>query len=415
MASRRRFYARDFQPGDLMPLWEIHAKQWSGQNFLQVAPEEIFAEFGQLLTFTFRDSFGNLSLAHLCASDLDRARYAVAPTDRRIVRELLSGAISVRDALDQPWTWVVDVGANGSVLSSWAIRITDFPPDALPDPEVLLYPELEPMIRLRATGDRVRVGAIPAATIRKIVDGVEYAYKGIRKAIGPVGAPMWRDANVLDAQQLRFGSVEIAFRPTSANVQENQKIEQVLARALKWAFFPDFRLSDDNPRENRAILEAVKWMSPGRGERATRIEVTGRVAELALDASPGRVLLTRKTWKRAHLQLRRLAIRDPEPEKLSVVGRIRQVDEDFPAFTLREREDRGVDVSFTFDLEEYMDDVHDAQLGGYRVLVTGERSPGEELFVLRRMKPVHQEENDDSLGITDIDDDEDDDDDEDIT
>ena len=271
------------------------------------------------------------------------------------------------------------------------------------------------MIRLRATGDRVRVGAIPAATIRKIVDGVEYAYKGIRKAIGPVGAPMWRDANVLDAQQLRFGSVEIAFRPTSANVQENQKIEQVLARALKWAFFPDFRLSDDNPRENRAILEAVKWMSPGRGERATRIEVTGRVAELALDASPGRVLLTRKTWKRAHLQLRRLAIRDPEPEKLSVVGRIRQVDEDFPAFTLREREDRGVDVSFTFDLEEYMDDVHDAQLGGYRVLVTGERSPGEELFVLRRMKPVHQEENDDSLGITDIDDDEDDDDDEDIT
>ncbi len=93
-------------------------------------------------------------LAHFCDDAENTYRYFVAPTSRRLLNRLRVGDISIRGALDQPLTWLVDANAGGEVERAWAMPIESVPADALPNDDVMLRPNLDPLIRLRAIGCR---------------------------------------------------------------------------------------------------------------------------------------------------------------------------------------------------------------------------------------------------------------------
>lgn len=123
----------------MMPLWDVTAPHWNGQNFTQVKPLEVLAELDEPLTFTFADSNGSLMLAHLCSEGAGRLRYIVAPTTFRIVHDLKTAARSIREALDQPIVWLLDLGAEAMVCDAWVTTLSGLPEGVVPAPDVLLH------------------------------------------------------------------------------------------------------------------------------------------------------------------------------------------------------------------------------------------------------------------------------------
>jgi hypothetical protein len=92
-----------------------------------------------------------------------------------------------------------------------------------------------------------------------------------------------------------------------------------------------------------------------------KVEISGRVAELATGSPIARVSLTRRTRKRARLQRERLQDNKPEPEYIKAVGYVREVDTESSTFELRDRTDspNAPNLVFAFD-EDDLDDVTDA-------------------------------------------------------
>ena len=126
-----------------MALWDVQSQQASLDTFKAVKPLDVLINYGEPLTFTFLNELGNLMLAHLCDSDEKVNRFFVAPTNEKIVEKLKVGGISIRGALDQPWSWLLDVATNGEVVECWSQRLEEIPEDAVPAENVLLYRDLE--------------------------------------------------------------------------------------------------------------------------------------------------------------------------------------------------------------------------------------------------------------------------------
>jgi hypothetical protein len=56
---------------------------------------------------------------------------------------LTKGRISVREALDQPSLWIIDVDAFHKPIASWRSSLGLVPDDVLPEPGTMLWPSLE--------------------------------------------------------------------------------------------------------------------------------------------------------------------------------------------------------------------------------------------------------------------------------
>ncbi len=203
-----------------------------------------------------------------------------------------------------------------------------------------------------------------------------------------------REFNVLDAQQFAFNSVEIAFRPTTREIKDNpggqEKVEELFAAGLRWVQQLSPAPASDLADVNRAVLEAIKSLSPGRGSLAMKVEVSGRVAERATGSPSARVVLTRRTRRRAQAEIRRLVEAKPEPEYLTVVGRVKEADAEALTFELRNRTDKpgAGDVIFAFQPDD-IDDVTDALRAGYLVRVGGSREPGATTYQIVFFEPLN--------------------------
>jgi hypothetical protein len=372
---------------------EVQLPSWNGANFGHLTPIEVLVSYDGPITFTFRDAVGVMMLAHLVDEDASYGRYVVAPTSAKIIGRLKAGAISVRDAIDQPIVWLIDMVGGTDVVRSWAVSFTQIPASLLPAPDVMLSPRLQPMIRLRAIGSSIKDGAIPAATIRNLVTGAEQAYRKLRDQVrGTAGtvSTRVREFNVLDAQQFAFNSVEIAFRPTKQeNAGDQEKVEELFAAGLRWVQQFSSAPPSESDDVNLAVLEAIKSLSPGRGSRATKIEVSGRVLERATGNSSDRIVLTRNTRKRATSQIRRMTEQRPSPEYLMAVGRIKEADTEKYTFQLRDRTDvpDAEDVVFAFQPDD-IDDIADALRLGYEVRVGGTRDENMLVYQLVFVEPL---------------------------
>lgn len=363
-----------------MPLWEANLPEWAGRNFTRVVPLDVLVFFDGPLTFTFHDVSGGLMLAHLCDEQEEKLRYVVAPTSSKIIDRLKNGSISIRSALDQPLMWLIDTDAEGMVHRAWVAHPDKLPNEALPAADVMLYPSLEPMFRLRAVGNSIQEGEIPTSAIRNIVNGAETAYRSLRDFAAGTVEQSRSVGGLLRAQQFVFASIEIAFQPRVAVNQE--RIDQLMTRALQWAQNPgdtDRDLPSEDPNEAFVLLQVVRSLSPGKGSSANRVEISGRVADMA-DGSARRVQLTKRTRRIATSRLRSI---ERSVLNISEIGVVDRLDLKEFSFLLRQTEETETrhPVEFEFT-QDYISSVFSAFQQRSKVAVGGVRQPGERRFYL---------------------------------
>jgi hypothetical protein len=88
-----------------------------------------------------------LFLAYQCSEDKDALRFLMVPFSEGQVWGLTKGYASLRDALAQSRTWVVDLGTDWRPLRCWEVDIGSIPPPVLPAPGVMLWAHLTPIVR----------------------------------------------------------------------------------------------------------------------------------------------------------------------------------------------------------------------------------------------------------------------------
>lgn len=127
----------------MMALWEITERAVEYDGIFVISPVEILAEIEGVSTFTFRGKDGDLLLGHLCAVGANVSRYLACRTTDLSVADLKTGMLSLYDVLTVPPVWILDVASNGKVERAWEYDDDNLPLDVIPEPDVLLTPELE--------------------------------------------------------------------------------------------------------------------------------------------------------------------------------------------------------------------------------------------------------------------------------
>ncbi len=142
-----------------MTLWDVTACDYPPELIGNLFPaEEMLFEYNGPLIFTFKTRWNGIAIAYLSDEDDNVLRYVIAPTNQTIVENLKSGIISLRNALDQPVIWLADVTTSDwSVSKCWQLQIKDLPEDAIPKPEVMLYPRLEQLRTIKTKDEQITV------------------------------------------------------------------------------------------------------------------------------------------------------------------------------------------------------------------------------------------------------------------
>ncbi|MEQ6342428.1 MAG: hypothetical protein M3A44_12470 [Gammaproteobacteria bacterium] len=345
--------------------WTVTAPQFDVESFQGISPEEILYEFDGPRIFTARSVMGEL-LFYLADEQDGLCRYIVAPTNTSIIDLMKSGVRSVRDALNQPWVWFLDTQYDGNPVAAWKGTLADAPVDTLPRPGVMLWPHLEPVFVLRAIGDGLGEGTVPASVIRQVVDGATTALKKIAGRVFQAARAQGRKANVirqfydLPMQGVAYNSFEIAFRlPDRKQLNlgageapeelgsEFDEIGKLLEQALSWAI--DAKPEEDNEPLDIDLLEALEKLVPPQTGIVKSVELRGRIFR----AGHARYQLTRDTSKRVRRALGKARVSQERITK--VTGLVRELDKDDLSFTLRETDD-SKDHVCRFP-QEFFDDV----------------------------------------------------------
>lgn len=359
--------------------WTVTAPQFDVASFQGISPEEILYEFDGPRIFTARSAMGEL-LFYLADEKDGVCRYIVAPTNASIIDLMKSGVRSVRDALNQPWVWFLDTRYDGNPVAAWKGTLADAPADALPQRGVMLWPHLEPIFVLRAIGDGLGEGTVPASVIRQVVDGATTALKKIAGHVFQAARAQGRKTNVirqfydLPMQGVAYNSFEIAFRlpdrkqlnlgagetPEEIGSEFNE-IGKLLEQALSWAM--NAKSEDDNELLDIDLLEALEKLVPPQTGIVKSVELRGRI----FHTGHARYQLTRDTSKRVRRALGKARVSQERIIKVS--GLVRQLDVDELVFTLRETDD-GKDHVCRFP-QEFFDDVFEVFNTDLRVTISG--------------------------------------------
>ena len=121
--------------------WHIETSEFDVNAFSRPQPLEVLYDFDGPRIFTATSSLGEL-LYYLAQEDSQTLRFIVAPTNDQVVQRLKTGVVSVRDALSQPWLWVLDTDLGMVPQKSWGCKLADIPSGVLPMPGVMLWAHL---------------------------------------------------------------------------------------------------------------------------------------------------------------------------------------------------------------------------------------------------------------------------------
>lgn len=359
--------------------WTITAQQFDVTSFQGISPKEVLYEFDGPRIFTACNAMGEL-LFYLADEKDGVCRYIVAPTNASIIDLMKSGMRSVRDALNQPWVWFLDIQYDGMPVKAWKGTLADAPGDALPQSGVMLWPHLEPIFVLRAIGEGLGEGTVPASVIRQVVDGATTALKKIAGHVFQTAHAQGRKAKFirqfydLPMQGVAYNSFEIAFRlPDRKQLSlgkdeaseeigyEFNEIGKLLEQALSWAI--DAKREEDNELLDIDLLEALEKLVPPQTGIVKSVELRGQI----FPAGRPHYLLTRDTSKRVRHALGKARI--SQERIIKVTGLVRELDKDEPSFTLRETDD-SKDHVCRFP-QEFLDDVLEVFNTDQRVTISG--------------------------------------------
>jgi hypothetical protein len=359
--------------------WDVDGIDYPREFFGSLEPTDILYEFDGPRIFTTTTPRQDTFLAYQCAEAADRNRYIVVPSNAELVRELRSGLVSMREALSQPWTWLVDQFHSGEIAHARKIDLRELPASALPRPGVLLLPTLLPMLSLRMVGAGLGPGNVPASVIRRAVEGATTALKVLAEwalqATPSGGRPEDKLRRLYDlpTQRIAFASFEIAFAPppplkqTSFIKGEDEALERIgalLQEGLDWASAPQEEAIPSSQKSS-VILEALINLAPPKHGVVTEVHLGGRLAGTM--ARPR--VLTRASSDRVRRALRSIKT-DVYPVKEQ--GLVREFDKDKLTFILRD--ESGGDIGKCSFPESLYDDALAAFDGEELVTVLGHES-----------------------------------------
>ena len=118
-------------------------KAVGASQFAPFRPAQVLYELDGPRTFTFVPADGELYLAHWFDESEAVVRYLVVPFSAALVARLEAGQFGLRDALDQPRLWVVDVDNQGVPAAATRTTLEDLPAAEVPAAGTLLSPALE--------------------------------------------------------------------------------------------------------------------------------------------------------------------------------------------------------------------------------------------------------------------------------
>lgn len=364
-------------------------------------PDEVLYDYELPCIFTARTPGGESLLVYLVEEleEGDRLRFLAVPTTAHVVAELKAGTISVRDALTLGWMWVVDTDAALRPNAVFATDVSQLPKDALPAPATMLWPSLEPELRVRLVGEQLRRGAIPALLFAQASEIAARALKGLfelaAKSLLPESSgrpPEWlRTLYNLPTQRVGYGSLDLSFRKPAVPSAEQlalqglgdegeKRLEKVvdegwdlLMRGLRWVTAGgDEELEAATDEERVAILLALKQLAPNASGPIGVVEVSG-----ARVGGPSTVwTLDRRTSQRVRSSLSELTRR----ERMSLrvfTGRVRDLDLDKMSLILRDLVDSEVpELSFVIEEEPLLEVARDAHYQEILVTVAAKSHDG---------------------------------------
>jgi hypothetical protein len=382
-------------------MWEVLGEPIAPERFDPFQPSEVLDQYDGPRVFTFTSRHEEFYLAFWCDSDHECERYLVVPFNASMRDKLTGGQISVVDALDQPWLWVVDTDRTGRPSRSWRSALQQLPREILPEPGTMLFASLDPLLSVRALGVQIDQGITPASVIRDTIDAAEKALKilieYVLEQVQALGRPVRavRELYDLPAIGFRFLSFEISFGPPSRKDQptleeaasaasdENDRIysrvKGLLAKGLKsplqGLLSPEH--IGDNPEESRVILRAIEKLAPPSSGYVESIELRG---QLVGDLVRGQQAVRLERGLRPAIRRAIRVLSGESTEDRVLTGLIRELDKDRSTFELREIEDPGFTTqkySYEPALEE---EIFDACQGDKRVRVIGVKEPSEKQF-----------------------------------
>jgi hypothetical protein len=325
------------------------------------------------VVFTTRSLNGQMLLVYAAGDSEEGSWYVLTACTERLLADLRSGHVSVRDAITSSWMWLAREDTSGALAEVWSVTAAEIPEEHLPMPGTPLLPEHEAALVTRAIGAEISLGRVPASVVAFVADATRKAVKVILDYLlsKPVeGRPTEEHRALYDlrVQRFAFASFEIGFAspdegavPRLTLLQAAEKLEA----GLRWAAgSTEAPLPAEGHEERLSILRAALLLTPPLGGAISEVEVSGQWI------GRGRaVRLTRDARRRVHAELNRISTE----RVLKYVGRVGEVDRDNLSFTLRDTEE-GRDRKVSFP-EELLDDVIQALSDARLVAVAGvERS-----------------------------------------
>ncbi len=294
-----------------------------------------------------------LCLSHLVSVEGQVRHHIVVPVKQETIAKLKNGIQTVRGILDQPLVWFASCDSTWKVTSAFVIQgIRNLDDDAVPDEGVMLYPSLEPLLRVRLKGLLLESGRINADVIKSLVGRVQRSLKGLAKAAANEVTGLRHNIGAisellnLQTQQVAFRSLEIAFREPdrdailSRSGSEEEvndaystmdRMRQLLDRGLSWTIQDS---SEDTltseAAEFQSVLESVRQLAPTAGE--DEVEISGRL--VSREASRP-IKLVKKDATKIVRTLKKL--RQTKPQAIAVSGVIEELDVGRCTFTVRSR------------------------------------------------------------------------------
>lgn len=345
--------------------WEVSGKPYPVEFFGSFEPVEVLYDFDGPRIFTIANQHDDPLLVYQCDEDDTASRFIVVPCDARLLDAVQAGQCSVRDALTQPWAWVVDQPHGKAPQSAWRVDLESIPQGVLPGGSVMLLPSMDPLLSVRMVGTGLGPGETPASVIRRVAEGASNALKTLVEFVLEVrsagGRPGERLRRLYDlrVQRVAFASFEIAFKAPPAPRQasffeeEEKTLEDVgmlLQRALQWAEAVDApptsseevlaastvailgESPEGSPKEVLAMLEALERLTPPQHGLVMEVHVGGRL--VGSRRAPRVLTRVSSIWVRNALDQRR---RD-RGMLVTLTGLVREFDKDKLTFTLREIE-----------------------------------------------------------------------------
>src|SRR5262245_12983338 len=125
-------------------MWQVEGTPDRIRTTLE--PDRLLYEYDGPRIFTSKDSADNLYLAYFCDEDERTTRFLVVTFSERLLDALTAGSMNVRDALTRPQSWLVDLDNDWQLTGSWRIDVDTLPTGVIPEPGVMLWRHLTPVI-----------------------------------------------------------------------------------------------------------------------------------------------------------------------------------------------------------------------------------------------------------------------------